>query len=754
MTLQMICKYVISVTYLFCLISPSVGPLETHDDTQLLKPDILQRVNPENPTALILLKKLNSTSVVIELDVVSSHGDEIQKWVPNIRLNVTYRLMLGDVFKFQQSLMCQSDEKVYVNPSGNHSFVDHCKMKLIGFGADAENDQNLDLFKHCEQQRSFFYPKNAGRNSFIISGLLPRQPYEFNYVVDYLENRTAVPIEGPFRHFICMNIADEPPKYSPLTDLSSFVIREEAQNILDEVGKKNKSIAVELFWRPVPKILAGSDDLGYVLKCNNEEKKTILSTIITDIFQGRIMIQKPDNITYYCGISSKSSYGYSKLFSPIVIPKRTQILDLGRNFQFHVAAIRSNEYMAKWTSIESVLAHKIPNNNSLYGGNYTIYWCSKGGLLDCSNIDGMVKTNKTSTGLILFNDENRAARTFGISYRSPDKRFLSGIIWSKCVASYKSVEQSIYQPLKIVRAAGIIDNHTAISLAWVFAGCESLIALVDKFEIKYCVIKRFDDCSEIWDNTRHTDTIREHHKEQTENCAIVTQNNHLVNDVTLEHLDSSTKYMIMVRCILHDSMSNAWSDPVLAYTFPDPKKLENCWFRLRLFVVLIMLLLLVIATFVSFKSRGWIDYVCHLLFRFKQTKSALSRRIEDMSRQQDNMSELSLKFWVNRFPGQTGASPAHSEDSVNMLCRDKSILRSKSCEPFVDYVRGTQTLDYIPRNLIDRQVEQTTSENTTDDTQDAKFQNSSEADDISVTSHSSFLDTILNEEVDLNNNEG
>lgn len=667
-------------------------------------------------------------------------------------LSITYGIVLQDVLKDGgHSVLCSTNGLVGFDSELDESIIYKCKRSLSGFGDDHEMDTNL-VRQHCQNHTTTFQPKSAN-SSILITGLLPHQPYAFDIVVEHFIGKVPIQREKMATYYVCMNDTGGIPNYNPKTEMSSFELLTDYDHseFSYHRGQVSNVTIVKLFWRPLPKILVSSGDLSYLLVCHNDWGQQMLSVNITDHKVGHHVLSKPNELNYFCTVSSVNRNGLLRGRSPIKIPSMANIIDFSQVFKFYVFRLNDNSFLAKWTPIEDVLVKLRAFNKpslvlhhtdaEIIGGNYTIFWCDKDSLAGCSSVNGWTTIDKTS--FIIHPYHSTKDGSFGIAYRKDN--FTSGIIWPKCIA-----KNEIDKPTKLI---GSNTGQDWITLSWIFPGCESILALVQSIEIKYRPIDKFDDCS---DESRKQLTKDEMDKYDNLNDYLSEiKPNQLDHSATIEGLNSSTRYLIKVRYILQHGERKSWSDPVPLDTSPDPRKREACRSS-RLTITLISILaLLFLAITASYKSKAWVEHYYILSFRYHEAKSGLQERLEDIWKTEEQAPDdpfeiMGVKYFKNRFSSSNNMTKAETMSMRGLNSREDDyveISRQNDEDDEEDEDDDYMSDDYIPRCMMEGNSDQTTSnESTTDNTTDelvTRHQPSVEPDEISITSHSSYLETIL-----------
>lgn len=693
------------------------------------------------------IEKINSTSLKLTHHEDLRAAGTIRDGYFYVRLR--YWLNLAEVIHLKPLNSCNNTNKQVYESQNSEQDIANCKQQLNGF--DSARTNILDSY--CDRREvSINLTNSAGNNTVFINNLLPSQPYYFYSSVHFTRgDNDSVIVEEKFVSAVCMDEAE--PFYPPQTDLGSFKLSVAPQTKI----RKNfnpDSRRVELYWRPVPLLLAGSWGLSYQISCSNLDKREIaFSETINEKQMGRMdaQIDLSLNNSYLCILKSKNRIGFSHNHSEIIIPKNSNIIDTKGRFQFYIAEISNGEYLLKWTKMDSLLS----NYKSVVGlskGTYTVYWCKiTSAAHGCMDIEGLEQTQEAFHTLLLDGDGTPQNRIFGISYKSNNSEFFTGIMWAECIAAFRTQAQSAYEPIEIYKAVSLPNDHTTISISWSYRGCRSIIALVQNFQIDYCIIKQVDPCSPLTDKSLDDSELLSYGFNDTKVCKNNVIQNKLNTEVTLNNLTASTLYAIRIKHRIENGTTNQWSNPVYAITLAEPIKAKECSARIRKIIessLVILVALLTTGALYIYVKRKLFHY-WSLASQIKKVETQLPQRIDDKLNKLNNeaandSNDIGLKFWSNRFPdhrSMSGLPTASSESSLDgdEENYDHRNARTNNCPPPL-------VADYIPNRLITGYVEQSLVTNMIEATDDNQKDIISVGDN-SVSSQESFLRTIAEEQV-------
>lgn len=694
-------------------------------------------------------EKINSTSLRI---ILTDSGNEEVYRQGRVKdgyyyAHLKYRLNLAEVIHLKP-LNCNDKGKkvqVYVSKDLDRDIAS-CKQKVDRF------DKADILHGYCDWNEAFMNV-TAMENSVVISNLLPALPYYFfmNY---YFHEKGSEPIPIGEEKFdkICMD--EGIPSYPPQTDLGSFRVSTKQQRGTRKNRDYPNDERVELYWRTVPHLLAGSENLSYQVSCSStDEKNVTFDGMINDITTGTLdfPIGLLANCSYKCALRSKNRLGYSLNYSEIVIPKPENVIDLDGKFRFYVAEVSNGEYFSRWTDVDSLLSGR-ESLNSSSRGNYTVYWCTiRSSSLGCTDIEGFEITNENFLTLLLEGDGKPQNRILGISYKSYDGKSFTGIIWAECIATMRTQAQNANEPIEIYKALGSPGNHSTINISWSYRGCRSIIVLAEKFDIEYCSIKQVDPCSPIAAKSLDDSELINYDFTNKKVCREDKVINRLETEIVLKNLSASTMYAIRIKHQLPNGTYNQWSNPVYAITLAEPKKAKECSARTKIFfeaLILVLTFSVFIVVICMFIKRMFFHY-WSLASQIRKVETQLPQKIDEKLNKKNDEEEnefidIGMKFWSNRFPDKQsirGLPIANSESSLDGdgdNCDGRDSLTDVSPPPFV--------ADYIPNRLMIGYVEQSPATKVTELTDDNQKDTISVGDN-SVGSQESFLKTIAEEQV-------
>lgn len=721
--------------------------------------NILQTTSANNG---IKLTSLNSTAVKFEynknlVDNLSNDGlSDKHHTQEQILYKITYQLDLANLLLYEDDT-CQH-KSLIVDDEKKEMYRNSCKSELHRFGSSTIDDSDLSD-NYCD-------PKTVTTNqSMIIGNLLPHQKYHFKYEGSYSwgnQTETIIPHE---EDTICMD--NSAPLYSPQTDLGAY--RTTFDPRCETVRR------VEVYWRPLPKAFLGAKDIQNVINCFDleEKNKLVVDETLYDNRHGMIDMNYPfkKDHAYSCHLKSRNKIGASSDTSHIYIPRMNQTLRFPDKLVLHAAAISNEKYYLSWINSTDFLTleketikmlNKTSYLNRPYSsGTYTIYWCSVTAPADgCTSIEGLYKTK---TNKIMINipttDKGHKHRIFGISYRSYNNLLNTGIKWSNCVYLIGSQFQPLNEAVYITKAVGVVDDHSAMVIDWQSKGCSAITAVIDSFEINYCFIENLDPClAQVAKNETIFPEITDF--DGNRNCSTVFEKNEMTNELILKNLNASTKYAIRIRHYINNKPVIYWSRPIFGHTLADKTKSDRCSLGNIQRTISTLLLRLVFIVFpLLYIIRKSIVFCSKIVKRFNRANTGMPQRIEASFNKADNLSEVGLKYWINRFPAPVDETySTSSECSLDVYAYDsKTCMITKRTldhcaknedEDKEDYNNQLSNIpEYIPSQMLSHD-NQSTQGSLTESLQDNEREddNLSDSDELSVTSHSSFLENILNNE--------
>lgn len=689
------------------------------------------------------IEKINSTCVKLTRADVKITKEDVHFYQI-----LRYRLNLAEVIHLEHLKSCNNPRKELYESGDLDRDIAHCK-KILGRFDSARADI---LNPYCDwKEVSMNLSDPLVNNTILINDLLPSQPYYFYSSINY--TRKGIPSvleEERFVGSICMDEGE--PFYPPQTDLGSFKFSNALQTTRTRKNRNHdNSRKVDLYWMPVPRFLAGSLSLSYQISCSNLEEKSLAVNETVDEIQIGILsipLGLTENSSYLCVLKSKNGIGDSRDQSEIIIPKNRNIIDTKGKFQFYVAEVLTGEYLLRWTKIDSLLLAGESLDSSMKG-NYTVYWCRiNSPAQGCMAIEGLERTHENFLTLSL--DVIQQNRIFGISYKSHDDKYFTGIMWAECIATIRTQAQSAHDPIEIYKAIGSPNNHTTINISWSYRGCRSIITLVQDYEINYCIIRQVDPCLPLTGNVGYDSELLNYGFNDTDVCKNYTVHYELTTEVTLRGLASSTLYFIRIRHKLVNGTINQWSNPVYAITLAEPMEAGECSDRFRNItesLVIIFLALITTGVIYIYIKRKLFHY-WSLASQIRKVETQLPQRIDEKLNKKNNevahdSNDIGLKFWSNRFSDSRsmgGSSITNSESSLaddKDNCEDRNLRTNNGPSSFVT--------DYIPNRLMTGYVEQSPMTQLTDVIDDNQKDIISVGDN-SVGSQESFLRTIAEEQ--------
>lgn len=618
----------------------------------------------------------------------------------------------------------------------------HCRAHLF-----TGNQIDTTELLYCEKRRATMVTDAMYQISVELDYILPRQMYEINITMnwdDVIQERA----KELSTKFYCTG--DSRPLKPPIADQTSFdstyvnstltyyrvwnaTSLEFIDNAMEKLGE-NEELAF-IYWRPVSKLLAGSSDFKYLINCNSPFNITAKPFHRLPNRLGKMLIAKKKEWDLECHIVTENNLGISQNFSRIVIPSKRTRLYLGKRFKLLAYEISKHRYRLEWTPFKvhsngtSTSVEILASNSSMSSessGSITLHWCTSDVSGDCQSLEGITTIKKATTSsyeLNLPEYSPASNRLFGLAYTWKAPLISTGIVWAKCGAIHE--DAITLKPMRIVghiietKAAG----KPALSISWTFPDCDPIMFKITSYEFNYCQIPSSDICS-LWGQSAMADPSNFPFKEDSETCTTTRSLNKFNEEETLVEMEPETKYYIRSRYILVNGTSSDWSVTIVV---PANGACAVSWW---LFISIPILLLLSASLYR--KWTIWYGYSKSILYRFKDTRANVGD-IVDMKRKPES-EFMARKYCVNR-----ETTDLASELTVNML---DGLLPNDQGDERKDSM--DQSFDYIPRKLIENNTNETTPENLSDSMRDVtKGENSSEQDEISICSQSSFLNNIL-----------
>lgn len=604
---------------------------------------------------------------------------------------------------------------------------DSCRAEL--YTGRVEDAKLVEL---CDIQRlSTFLPSKSTTVTFAHN-LLPNQVYEFNVTAS---------ISGKYhlqekRTTLCTGEAK--PVAPPVADSSSFEYR--FNDDADRVG--NETVAI--FWRLVSRILGGSNAYHYQLEClhSGESNATWSRNLSSNI--GTFVISKRRNESVDCRLATGNHMNTSDEASRIFVPTRNNLTEMVGKFRLVAFKESSRRFRLEWSPLMvraengSRLSFAVlprgAANRPTGSGHLLIYWCTKTVDGDCLHFDRVVGGLDVSLSSYLIDMteyyvlENQGNNPkFGLAYEQ-NSSLSTGIMWSKCGVIRESTVTS--EPMRLDGTFVEASNGTLLRISWPSPTCDPIRFKISAYELHHCRIANTEACSSPWGLPVFANASEFDFNRSDVSCTLTTFPNYVAENEFLLERHPDFKYFVRVRYALSNGTSE-WSNVV---AFPP---VTECQISVWLYVLIPILILLGATSYRH--GTIWYKYSRTIFHRFKTARAKVNSNLDMSCKLESEL--LARKYCVNRETNDScGDLPVNVLDYMDSLGAHRAGGHERNCG-------ANKSFDYIPRQLIEN--ENTTPENFSDSTRDvSKGENSSEPDDISMSSQSSFLNNILNERLD------
>lgn len=686
----------------------------------------------------------NTSDGNLEMSIPSiDHGLSNHPHLTKIMINITYNLLYTEVFSDIKAAFCSAGViSSFANLEHEGYYIDQCRNSVFNFKepTDYQYVVKSKFKRYCQKHTDIRKLNQYGTYDKIITDLLPGQPYSFRVSLQsdlFGNNRTyqeSVLIESAN---ICTYTLQLKPEYVPQTGEGSFAW-------LDRKNNTGDVSRIELYWRPVPEVLRSGKILSYHLRCVDNFNQQLLSMIIDDPLVGQISLHKANNISYSCELKSINSLGRSNKSSPIFVPSKSHLIDI-EHINFYITELTSQEYILKWpdpdrSELEKIMS-SVPDEYS-----YTVYWCKRSPARDdCSNFEGMYSSRtswKSRIKNLTLPAQKIEDRKFALSFRI--NNLYSGMIWMKCLSRLGSIDKSFTNQLKLIEAKGVEGNHTSLKIGWRFISCP-LIPVVKTYEISMCIIEQVNPCSAQVDNVIAKEEVqRLIASTDLMDCSTSQVHDPLKTDALVNNLNSSTKYLVRVRFHLNDGQNlSEWSQGVLAQTYADPVDTRECWRQSLVFNIVAIMGSLLFCGLLYLMSHRFIRRRFSVLIGYTRSHIELPDRLTDNDIF-DDPRQL-IKAAANSF--NLGKDPESESNLSGSQALDVTSVHSAEVNDCSQNSLKYKfpIFDYIPCELLsgDEMAEQTTTESQQGSPHEDLHNALTNADEVSLTSHSSFLATIL-----------
>lgn len=717
------------IVLLLLIISRTVNSIElnrafgeTREFLQAMKGAVSMRARPLNHSAVEITCQ-EDVNQRIKLDHLNlPHFLDDAKVI--IKYNPLYATLV--VYSLPRELCSSGYSPIPINSHDPALDVENCKSYMFAFRHQhfSGNILNSTLFSHCEPKTITKTLKEAIAHKVVVKDLLPHVIYDFSYSV--MSDWFNITTEPEIFSRVCM--PDAGPLYPPDTDLGAFTLHEPTSNGL---------VGVDLYWRPVPLMLKASASLHYQIECRNETGHMVVKFRERDHGTGLLRIDKPMNQTYRCSIYSDNTKNRSAESTIIEIPKIATNVQAPRKFEAYVYSPSTFEFVLKWQDVNR-LASMESNLNATSTAIrldlvYTVYWCLVLPNSGCASLMGMATTTNTTYALDLITGEHNNLK-FGVSYRTRDGLISSGIVWSQCVyyPETKQTGHEIANPYDILATSSHNRGQPTIKVRWKTRGCVSQIAMIDHFEILYCPIGVYDPCDPY-----EKFMIKQEPKDMPSGkCHLISLVNHLDHELIItELLEHSVYYMIQMRFVVLNGIGE-YSNYIIEHTLPDVKITKTCGMGSLGNILIATLATFVVLLIILWRFRKTIFHYHNLVRRYCGSISGVQERVLKTTETFDGEStQLDMKFWA-KF--ETGSR--HSEDNQS----DRQPTAESVGE---NYVSQAQMMGEMPEDDNYAMMLYKEEERAPSFSSDRESEYSG-LDDASFSSHTSFLDTLLDKKTD------
>lgn len=538
--------------------------------------------------------------------------------------------------------------------------LDHqaCKAALDNYGDfSGSTTSSADLVKkYCDT-----VPLNltTATPSCTATGLLPNQLYVFLSadVECILPGRNRADFIGK----TIITTKEMEPMFHPEIDPGSF-------NIYTREGVKSNR-RVHLYWRPVPVLLRSSTDFHYRVRCLRSSPKVIDIDEIVAADKGLIEIDRliaPD-ISYSCSIRSENRYSKNNTFvieqnSSIIIPEQRNYLQKKDTLKLYIVLCLDGSHLVKWTRLYP-------------GGTYTLFRCvtalDKNNDTICASIEILHQHSGTVANSLYPSKRPDAGKLYGVSYRN--ESHYTGIVWNSNSCTITEQLLAELKPLDIKEIT--LFNSTAITIKFGLQECESMIAIMDGFEVEYCSIGPSDLCADQM-TVVDAKLVRASYPKPTIGSVCKTQNitSSLSFDLIVDGFELSTKYEVRIRYFIEKTSGRAeryhlypWTESRI-FDFVDESARQ--WFCLSqkstyVLTTVIFIVILILT------GKGISKYFAGLAFIYLRAGAKLPKRFDIGNDDEDRLSEIGLKYWLKPEPDQISGRrvsiefDSHLESSQN-----------------------------------------------------------------------------------------
>jgi hypothetical protein len=640
--------------------------------------------------------------------------------IAKIYVDLDLRLIYNELTMHNFDDICSGHLSTALNPK-NIDPIDYCKSYL--YTGITNNTSELD---YCERQQLKWEFSTADPIAFELSNILPYQIYELNISLSW---DGLLQTDGVGTKLCCTG--ESRPIRPPYADLTSFEYQKSSDS-------DNNSEKVHLYWRPLPRLLAGSQFFTHSYRCRFINSTTNGMTKGLSIGQnlsseiGHILLDIPVDTDLECHVASLNRHGYSKSMSRISVPRRIKAIDFGEKFRFVVFEVSKLKYRFEWTpfKVHSTNGSVSVENSSIGSqqtfemlGNFTFYWCFRGIEHQCEHLDGFVRVENRATASyeLTFPEYSYvqfANPRFGMAYMWRYPWNSTGIIWDKC--GFIVEDRLVIHPMKLALSnIEVNDEHRLLSISWDFPDCDPIAFKIKTYEFNLCQAHN----SGCWWSRSKPDEDRPEFRVDDDGACETHKFDNGFKEELHHPIDLKSKYYIRARYILVNGTFSEWSSPLTI--------LADCtiswwgWLILPIFFI-------VLGAVLYKKGTSWYVYSRNILYRFKNTRANVSYCVDMKGKLESEF--IARKYCVNR-----ETTDFAGELSLNMLeCMDGLMANGNDDD---------QSIDYIPRKLIENNNDQSTPENFSDSMRDTtKGDDTFEHDEISISSRSSsFCNNILSE---------
>lgn len=535
-------------------------------------------------------------------------------------------------------------DKCQNRPVYGHSLIDElelCSGDVYAFSRfDEEPNDRDDLndrYKHCIMKKEQLI-QNGHKD---ISGLLPYVPYMYSYeasLKDTSHTLDEVSVDEVNIGGFCLK--DSIPLFAPLSDISSYELLETNQKGLRRV---------KLFYKPVPVMYHGTNQINTVITCFNISDNHIVYNYTDNRSIGShdVDYDFPEQDSFLCELRSQNRLGLSANNSLISIPKKEDYFSIPKQFRLH-STLKDNQVFLRWNLPD------IDPKTKLY--TYTIYWCPKESRSKgiCDKLSGMVKTREIAYTLILPRWVGSSPQfRYGITIHATNGSN-SSIYWAQ------DCEIDPDPTIKI-KTVTPVSNDT-VELSWLAGSCGKN-SDIDNYTLQYCYLRQHDPCVTV------LDLCKEEKVDWTNNCPVYNFKNDLTTIRKLMNLEAHSCYAFRIRytTVFNNTPNDNWSLTEFASTAPaDSSNSSACRLRLVVSLSIFVVLLVILMGFSWIKAKSLFDKIFAIRSNFKDALSMVPQLYGQTFELEHQPDFVCRKYWTNHYvPGLHGDVCAGSTETLN-----------------------------------------------------------------------------------------